>query len=232
VQVAPNTRIRLDEARGTEHRLHLQRGRIEASIYAPPRYFAVETPSARAVDLGCVYTLEVDDDGVGTLKVASGWVSFEVNGRESFVPAGATCITRPAVGPGTPYYEEAPAALVDALETFDTTNDGSVRARAVDTVLAYARKRDAFTLWHLLAQTEGPQATRVFERLAGFVPPPSGVTADGILRRDRGMLDLWWNALGLDDAAWFRVWKGPVPEKSGTRWKAPARVNVPTPSPR
>ena len=42
---------------------------------------------------------------------------------------------------------------------------------------------------------------------------PSGVTREGILRLERNMLDLWWNALGLDDASWWRIWKGPVPQE-------------------
>jgi hypothetical protein len=56
-------------ARWTDHRLALDHGAIEARIWAPPRLFFVETPSARAVDLGCVYTLEVDRAGAGRLSV-------------------------------------------------------------------------------------------------------------------------------------------------------------------
>jgi hypothetical protein len=38
-------------------------------IWAPPRLFFVDTPSAVAADLGCSYTLEVKDDGAGVLRV-------------------------------------------------------------------------------------------------------------------------------------------------------------------
>ena len=59
VEVDPNTRVRLVRARETEHRLRLARGTLHVTISAPPRYFVVDTPSAVATDLGCMYTLEV-----------------------------------------------------------------------------------------------------------------------------------------------------------------------------
>ena len=38
---------------------------MHAVIDAPPRYFLVETASAIAVDLGCIYTLSADERGNG-----------------------------------------------------------------------------------------------------------------------------------------------------------------------
>ncbi|MGH9202428.1 MAG: zf-HC2 domain-containing protein, partial [Vicinamibacterales bacterium] len=76
VDIAPNTRMQLLAARPTEHRLHLARGLISAQILAPPRLFFVETASSTVVDLGCAYTMEVDEAGVGRLRVTSGWASL------------------------------------------------------------------------------------------------------------------------------------------------------------
>ena len=73
-------------------------------IWAPPRLFFVDTPAGVAADLGCAYTLEVDDHGDGLLHVTSGWVALQLKDRESMVPAGASCATRPGVGPGTPFF--------------------------------------------------------------------------------------------------------------------------------
>lgn len=209
VEVDPNTRVRLVRARETEHRLRLARGTLHVIISAPPRYFVVDTPSAVATDLGCMYTLEVDNSGVGRLRVTSGWVAFELNGRESFVPADATCEMRPYVGPGTPHYEDAPAELIASLKRFDFENGGDSELAIV---LSKARNEDAFTLWHLLARTVGEARSNVYDRLAHLVPAPAGVTREGVLRLERDMLDLWWNALGLDDASWWRIWKGPFPQ--------------------
>ncbi len=192
VEVEPNSRLRLVAARRTDHRLALDRGAIHARIWAPPRLFFVETPSALAVDLGCRYTLKVDDAGAGLLRVMTGWVSLEHKGRVSFVPAGAMCATRKGFGPGTPYLADAPEAIRAALARLDFERlSPEARAAALGVVLAEARKDDALTLWHLLSRTEGQERSRVYDRLAALAPPPPGVTRDGVLRGDQGMLDQW-----------------------------------------
>jgi hypothetical protein len=207
VEVEPLSRVGLVTANPTEHRLSLRVGTLHARIWAPPRLFFVDTPSATAVDLGCAYTLTVDATGAGRLNVTKGWVAFEHDGRESFVPEGAMCLTRPGIGPGTPYRDDAPAALREALERLDFDGD----PRALDGVLAAAGERDALSLWHLLARTSLPQRGRVYDHLAALLPPPAGVTRDGILTGDRAMLDRWWGELGLGSASWWRQWKGPPP---------------------
>ncbi len=212
VRVEPNTRLRLLRARANEHRLALARGTMHAQIWAPPRLFTVETPSAVAVDLGCTYTLYVDDSGAGLLRVTYGWVAFELSGRESFVPEGALCATRPATGPGTPYYEDSSRSFQAALSRLDFEKlSPEERAAGLGMVLAESRKRDALTLWHLLSRVGVSERALVYDRMAALVPPPPGVTREGILQLDRGMLDLWWNQLGLRNASWWRFWKGPWP---------------------
>src|SRR2546428_472178 len=82
VERGPASRLRVLDTRAPEHRMALDRGNLEARIVAPPRQLFVETPSGTAVDLGCVYDLEVDGLGQATLTVVIGWVSFERDGRE------------------------------------------------------------------------------------------------------------------------------------------------------
>jgi len=188
VHVAPNTRVRLVATRADRHQMELARGTLEATVSAPPRLFFVATPSATAVDLGCAYRLEVDDAGSGLLRVTSGWVALTWGGRESLVPAGARCETRPGVGPGTPCFEDAAPALRRALAQLDFENGG---ATALATVLAEADTPDTLTLWHLLARVAEPERAAVYDRLAALVPPPPGVTRDGALRLDSRMLSLW-----------------------------------------
>ncbi len=210
VEVEPNTRLRLVRSGITEHRATMARGAIHAMIWAPPRLFYVETPSAVAVDLGCTYTLEVDTAGAGLLRVTTGWVGFEHRGRESFTPAGAACVTRPGLGPGTPYYEDAPEALREALRRFDFDRENSeARAEALRVALDAARNRDAFTLWHLLERVEEAQRGAVFDRLASMVAPPENVTREGVLRGDKRMLYRWWNQLGISHVSLWRWWKLP-----------------------
>lgn len=208
VDVEPNTRLRLVASRAREHRLALDRGEIHARIWAPPQFFFVNTPSSTAIDLGCAYTLNVDDRGWGRILVESGWVAFEHNGREAFIPQNAMCVTRPGAGPGTPCYTDVPDGMVEALTILDfSPTDDVKRVAALDLVLSRARPKDAFTLWHLLARVTAAERAPVYDRLASLVPPPSGVTRDSIMAGDRRALNAWWNALGLDSMSWWQMWK-------------------------
>lgn len=197
VDIEPNSRVQLVETNSTEHRLAMSRGRLHATISAPPRLFIVETPSAVAVDLGCSYTLEVDKAGRSILHVTSGWVALELKGRESVVPAGAVCVTEVGKGPGTPYFDDASEKFRAALTKLDFGQGG---AKALGIVLAEAREYDTLTLWHLLSRMRGVERGRVYDRMAELIAPPAGVTKEGVMGLDRGMLNLWKKGL---EWAWF-----------------------------
>jgi hypothetical protein len=208
VDVDPGSRVRLLQTSRDRKRISLEEGTIHAAIWAPPGEFVVDTPSAVAVDLGCVYTLHVNADGSGVLRTTLGWVGFHLNGRESFIPAGAMCPTRPKLGPGTPYFEDASESLRAALAQLDFEAQSPVaRAAALRTALSQARKGDALSLWHLLARTSGAERELVFNRFAALMPPPAGVTREGILRLDRQQMDLWWNQLDVGDISIWRFWE-------------------------
>jgi hypothetical protein len=214
IQIEPSTRLRLLRSSSGIKRMSLERGTIHATIWAPAGEFVVDTPSAVAVDLGCVYTLHVDDSGNGLLRTTLGWVGFKLGDRESFIPAGAVCATTKKAGPGTPYFEDASQALRSALARLDpgASSTSQERATALGVVLSESRKRDALTLWHLLARVPESERGRVYDRLAQLVPPPAGVNREGILRLDPQMLDLWWNELGFGDTALWRHWERSWPQ--------------------
>jgi len=215
IQVDPSTRVRLVQTMRDRKRIALEEGTIHAAIWAPPGEFVVDTPSATAVDLGCAYTLHVAPDGSGLLRTTLGWVGFHSNGRDSFIPAGAVAFMHRGTGPGTPYFEDASEAFRVALGQLDF---GSLtpesRSAALQTVLSYARKDDALSLWHLLSGTQGTSREKVFDRFQQLVPPPEGVTREGVLRLDQQQLDLWWNTLGLGDISVWRFWEQ-TPDSSG-----------------
>jgi len=206
--VEPGSRLRLLETGSRRKRIAVELGTIHAAIWAPPGEFVVDTPSATAVDLGCAYSLTVAEDGTGTLRTKLGWVGFHENGHDSFIPAGAMCLTRPKEGPGTPYFEDSSEKLRAALQGLDSGRlDPSDRQEALRTVLAETRRRDAFTLWHLLVRVNDQERPLVYDRLAKLVKAPEGTTRDQTLALDRAALDRWWNAFDLGDIAVWRYWE-------------------------
>jgi len=187
VEVRPSTRVRMTASGRSQHRLSLARGEMAARVTAPPRLFLVDTPAALAADLGCAYTLKVDDGGAGLLRVTSGRVSLERGSRQSVVPAGAECRTLPGQGPGTPCFSDALPGLKAAVDRFDSGDPASLTA-----VLATARPRDALTLWHLLARTEGADRAAVYDRMAALVAAPAGTKRSQALALHTPTLDRWW----------------------------------------
>ncbi len=203
VDITPDSRLRLLSANEDQRRLALDRGTIHAFIWAPPTKFVVDTPAAKTVDLGCQYTLSVEKDGNGFLTVESGWVAFQWNKIESFIPAGAACSTRVGHGPDTPYFLDAPKAFRTSLADFDLSGNH----QALNLLLQTARPHDALTLWHLLERTQRGERAEVFDRFAELVNLPPSVTRDGILRGDSKSMDAAWDALKLGDTSWWREWK-------------------------
>jgi hypothetical protein len=162
--------------------------------------------------------MTIDPSGAGLIRVTSGWVGFVWEGREAFIPAGAVCRTRPGLGPGTPRFEDTSDAFGASLEVLDTASRGSPEAdAALNRVLDEARPRDALTLWHLLSRVDPARREEVFERLAGFVPPPAGVTLAGIRDGSQPMLDRWWDELDLGSTNWWRLWEQEWRENTGRR---------------
>jgi FecR protein len=208
IRIDPNSRVRLLQTDANRKRIQLVVGTIHAAIWAPPGTFVVDTPSAVAIDLGCAYTLQVAPDGSGTIRTTLGWVGFHLNGRDSFIPAGAMCSTRPELGPGIPYFEDATPAFREGIAQFDSSSvDSPSHSAALATILSEARAHDALSLWHLLSRTTGPERAQVYARFAALVPPPKGVTRSGVLNLDQSMLDLWWNSLGLGEISTWRFWE-------------------------
>lgn len=195
LDVEPGSRLLLHG----KNRFRLERGVVRAFVWAPPREFVVDTPAATAVDMGCAYTLTVAPDGSGLLSVTTGWVALDGNKLEAFVPAGAECRTRKGRGPGTPYYQDASVAVREGVTKWDQGD-----ASGFEAALRESRERDALTLWHLVARTEGEQRTRVVDRLAALIPIQNRA---GLLNGDRKAMDEAWAALGLGGADWWRGWK-------------------------
>lgn len=209
VDVEPNSRVRLVATDTKRHRVALDYGTIEARMWAPPFSLAVDTPSAALFDLGCAFTLHVEPNGEGVVHVSSGWVEFETASTSVTIPAGAEAVTRPELGPGTPYFSDALAELKAAVAQFDShPEEGPARKAALESILAAARPRDAFTLLTLLNQLPRAERAPVVDRLAAFVPIPAGYTRDEVLDLQLDAMNAYWSALHLGSPkSWIMHWK-------------------------
>jgi hypothetical protein len=212
VAIEPRSRVRLTEASSTIYRLRLERGALRALISAPAGRFIVDTPSSVAVDLGCAYTLELDEGGGSLLRVSSGLVALSHDQREALIPAGFACASVGPTGGCTPYNVDASAVFQQTIRELDLVagliaSDNGALARVLD----QSRERDAVTLWHLVARTESPARDRVVARLAELVPPPDGVSREGAAAGDRAMLDLWWNSFGYGALEMWRAMSVQLP---------------------
>jgi hypothetical protein len=203
--LAPGSRLHVRRLAVDETRLYLERGALDAlvSIRARPRFFQVETPATTCIDLGCRYTLTVDDAGVAQVHVKTGRVVFESHGREVFVPAGATCRARPDTGPGTPRFVEGSPELASALDAFDAAPPAGVEARRYLARKALALASDeshTLPVWHFLQDADAEIACAARDALVRVVvtkeePPPPTPGKPDTTERERWKAILestWW----------------------------------------
>jgi hypothetical protein len=208
VEIGPSSTVRLLATESKRHRLSLERGSVQARVWAPPFTFSVDTPAGLASDLGCAFKLVYENDR-GELHVTSGWVDFDGPSRSSLVPAGAIAELR-ADGPGTPYYADSSLKFRDALRVYDVKPSQA----ALGLVVQNARSQDAMTLLHLIHRASPADRTILFDRLTTIAPPPTGVTRERIISGDTQAVDEWRRWLGLRGAKqWWLNWKDAIPEK-------------------
>ncbi len=188
VRVEPRSRLRIVSTSPELHQIELKEGMIHSAVGVPSGQFVVETPAGRAVDLGCEYTLAVDERGQGMLCVETGWVSLESKDRTTLVPSGAQCELRPGIGPGTPYLAGASPDYVDLLRTFDF-EPGT--GQHVKDLIDLASPCDAFSLVYLVDRVEPHERGRIFDRVTELYPPWEGITRDGIVALEAAAVTSW-----------------------------------------
>ena len=200
VELEPGTVMRRVSAPRGQTRLALVQGTMHARIVAPPRAFVVETRVGVATDLGCAYTLSVDREGTGSLRVTQGRVAFTDHGREAFVPAGVWCPLS-QLGVGVPRRDFASEQFLAVLEAYDRPG---CAADTLDSVLAAAEASDAISLWHLLPRVMGDDRRKVATRMAQLIELPADVSVERVLALEPAALDAGGPAIGLGDAGEWR----------------------------
>lgn len=92
-----------------------------------------------------------------------------------------------------PYHKDASRKLKRELVQFDYSGDYA----AMTKILRDSKPKDALTLHYLLYKVEPAHREMVYNKLKNFVPLPSGVNKDGIIRLDKKMMTKWWNAIHI-----------------------------------
>jgi len=192
-KLGANTIVRLDHTVvGKRHQLFLQQGTMHARVNAPPRIFAVATPSADVTDLGCEYTLEIDRHGAGSIQVITGQVELETgNGAVVLAPAGTHGRLLPGRRASLPLIDGASPRITAAVAELE---DG--KPDAIAHVLAAATKADAITIANLARVVSEVHKRTVLKTLATLVAAPQCTTIDEALA-DKDLWDMWFEEVYL-----------------------------------
>jgi hypothetical protein len=181
VRLEPGARLLARAAEPGRHRFFLEQGSLTASITAEPGAFGVDTPAGSSVDLGCLYTLDVDGTGDTRLAVTLGRVSFTHagSGRDVYVPAGAAMSASVAEGPLSPLWETAGGDWRAVVAELDRAGEPTAAALA-----RLAASEDTLALWHLLQAPSAATRGAAFDRLLELVQPPREVARTTIVDGD------------------------------------------------
>jgi hypothetical protein len=181
IDLGANTTVRLIENRRRRHRLALAAGTIHAKTTSQPGVFVIDTPKARAIDLGCEYTLTIAPDGRGELHVIAGWVDLTHGYLQSLVPQGASASIEADGSLTVPVFDDASPAFHTAMRNHD-----------MRTIVALARTRDAFTLLNLFQTATADECGMLYDRLNQLVPAPPSITRDSVRYWTPSSTELWW----------------------------------------
>jgi len=204
-RVHAGSTLRLRATSSRQHSLQLTKGTMDVSVWAPPARLVIGTPAGTVIDLGCVFSLTVDDAGVARVRVETGWVQLENKFGETLVPAGASSEMTSDAPPVVPVYDDATAAFRDAIRLIEAGATPKIDF-ALTLIDRDARARDVPTL--LLLALRSPQMPReaLLARAALLVPPPAPVGKT--LDLTDAAIWRWFDTLPLPPTkAWLLNWK-------------------------
>lgn len=188
LDVGANTTVQLIENRRNRHRLALAAGTIHAKTTSMPGVFVIDTPRARAIDLGCEYTLTVSPGGGGELRVLAGWVDLTHGYQQSLVPQGASALMMADGELTVPVFDDAAPPFRAAVRDFARTHD-------LATIVSLARRRDALTLLNLFRLTTSEESVILFDRLNQLVPAPASISREAVRDWRPPVTELWWRPI-------------------------------------
>jgi hypothetical protein len=188
LDLGANTNIRLVESRSKRQRLMLAIGTVHAKTSSQPGVFVIDTPRARAIDLGCEYTLTIAPGGGGELRVIAGWVDLSHGYEQSLVPQGASATISASGQLSVPLFDDAAPRFRAAIRDFDRSHD-------LATIVSLARTRDALTLLNLFRAATPDERVQIFDRLNQLVPAPASIVRESVRNWRPDVTELWWRPI-------------------------------------
>jgi hypothetical protein len=201
IDVEPQSELQIVETSSSEHMLILSRGKINARTWVVPKLFSIKTPSADVKDLGCSYSLFVNDKSSTLLQVTSGWVLLENNNRKSLTPAGASCYSDIPKGPGIPYANDASSLFKESLSKLDFQSTGNLELQKV---LSESRRGDLISLFHLIKYIDKESRGMIFDRMSNLFKLSQRISRERIINSDKDMLGRLWVELGLGSISMYQ----------------------------
>ncbi|MGE5835976.1 MAG: FecR domain-containing protein [Acidobacteriota bacterium] len=213
MSVQPGAEVTLRTTGSRRHQLRLDRGAVHIRVWAPPQRVFVATPAGNIIDLGCTFTLAVDDSGTARLTVQTGWVQMENVHGESLVPAGASSVMTADRSPLVPLYDDASPEFQRAVRAFETrVADDNVSAELA-AIRRDARVRDMLTLLMLAVRERDTVRASLLEHAATLSPPPRTLSGNPAAF-DSGAIWEWRGSLPLPPPkAWWRNWADVFPAR-------------------
>lgn len=169
--------------------LRLDRGALALSWHGPPGGVRVETPAASVIDLGCAYTLSVDDEGTA-LSVIDGTILLKNPLGESYVTGGSSARAPLGAAPSLPLRLDASPEFAEAVAAMEIGAPG-----ALDALLRASRPQDLLTLWNLFARVPGTDRPAVYAAMKRHVPALPSEAPPALLALDGEARSALWRAL-------------------------------------
>ena len=198
VLLEPGSRLVVQEIRRGKDELHalfMEFGAMHARIDSKPRVFQVGTPAGISIDLGCEYRLEVEADDRCRIQVLTGQISFGYEGREVYVPAGASCQSIPGRGPSPPLFDTTGDELRGLVQR--AFEGGQLSQEQIDRLLGIDERQDALPLFALMTDefVDAGLRSALFDFFTLRFETPPAVTRAGILAGDEGQRRAWLQAV-------------------------------------
>ena len=214
LDVAPGSRLRLEETHSGRHRIALQQGEVRARVWAPPYRFGMTLSQSELWDLGCEFTLRADAQGNGELIVHSGWVQFNEGATETLVPQGARVRLANGAPSGIPHDLGASAEFIAALRDVEAqAATMPVSDARILRLIRASRAQDAISLVSLAQHHPRLVAGPLHDRIRALLPGARDVARNAAASGAPGALDPWWDALPYPRSKqWWWHWRDALPD--------------------